>query len=52
MKLLTILAMLVCVISGADAQGNRAQLDGVWILSGSPTIEMTLTSAGKVARAR
>lgn len=52
MKLLTILAILVCVISGADAQGNRAQLDGVWILSGSPTIEMTLTSAGKVARAR
>ena len=52
MKHLTILAILVCVISGADAQGNRAQLDGVWILAGSPTIEMTLTSAGKVARAR
>jgi hypothetical protein len=52
MKLLTILAILVCVISRADAQGKRAQLDGVWILSGSPTIEMTLTSAGTVARAR
>ena len=37
---------------GADAQNKRAQLDGVWILSGSATIEMTLTLAGEAARAR
>jgi len=47
-----VLALLVCVIADADAQDRRAQLDGVWILSGSPTIEMTLTPAGKAARAR
>jgi hypothetical protein len=34
------------------AQGKRAQLDGVWILSGSPTIEMALTPAGEAARAK
>ena len=49
---LLILAFLVCEISGADAQNKRAQLDGVWILSGSATIEMTLTPAGEAARAR
>jgi hypothetical protein len=49
---LLILALLVCAISGADAQNKRAQLDGVWILSGSATIEMTLTPAGDAARAR
>ena len=50
---LLILALLVCAISGADAQNKRAQLDGVWILSGSATIEMTLTLAGEAdARAR
>ena len=47
-----VLVLLVCSISRANAQGKRAQLDGVWILSGSPTIEMTLTPAGEAARAR
>ncbi|HZM59133.1 MAG TPA: hypothetical protein VFB85_05035 [Vicinamibacterales bacterium] len=47
-----ILVLLVGVISRADAQDKRAQLDGVWILSGSPAIEMTLTPAGEAARAR
>jgi hypothetical protein len=47
-----VLALLVCVVSGADAQDKRAQLDGVWILSGSATIEMVLTPAGEAARAR
>ena len=47
-----VLALLVCMVSGADAQNKRAQLDGVWILSGSATIEMMLTPAGEAARAR
>lgn len=47
-----ILVLLVCLIARADAQDTRAQLDGVWILSASPTIEMTLTPAGEAARAR
>jgi hypothetical protein len=47
-----ILALIVCGTSGANAQDKRAQLDGVWILAGSATIEMTLTSAGEAARAR
>ena len=47
-----VLPLLVCVVSGADAQDKRAQLDGVWILSGSATIEMMLTPAGEAARAR
>ena len=41
-----------CWIARADAQDKRAQLDGVWILAGSATIEMTLTPAGEAARAR
>jgi hypothetical protein len=52
MKRFLILALLVCAISGADAQNKRAQLAGVWILSGSATIEMTPTPAGEAARAR
>jgi len=47
-----ILVLFVCTISDANAQDKRAQLDGVWILSGSPTIEMALTPAGEAARAR
>ncbi len=34
------------------AQGKRAQLDGVWILAGNATIDMTLTPAGEAARAK
>jgi hypothetical protein len=49
---LMILTLLVCGIPKAEAQGTRAQLDGVWILAGSATIEMTLTPAGEEARAR
>ena len=47
-----VLALLVCMAAGAHAQDKRPQLDGVWILSGSATIEMTLTPAGEAARAR
>ena len=47
-----ILVLFVCTISEANAQDKREQLDGVWILSGSPSIEMTLTPAGRAARAR
>ena len=35
-----------------SAQGKRAELDGVWILSGTAKIEMSLTPAGEAARAR
>ena len=35
-----------------SAQGRRADLDGVWILNGTPRIDMTLTPAGEAARAR
>ena len=45
------LAMLV-VATTVDGQGKRAELNGVWILAGTPTIEMTLTPAGEAARAR
>jgi hypothetical protein len=34
------------------AQGQRGDLDGVWILAGSARIDMTLTPAGEAARAR
>jgi hypothetical protein len=51
-SLFIVLGLFVCAISGSDAQNTRAQLDGVWILSGSATIEMTLTPAGEAARAR
>ena len=34
------------------AQGKRAELDGVWILSGTAKIELSLAPAGEAARAR
>jgi len=40
------------VAATTHAQGRRAELNGVWILADSPTIEMTLTPAGEAARAR
>ena len=46
------LALLVCGTAAAHAQAARAQLDGVWILARSASIEMTLTPAGEAARAR
>jgi hypothetical protein len=49
---LVTMALLVCGSAAADAQAKRAQLDGVWILARSATIEMTLTPAGEAARAR
>jgi hypothetical protein len=55
MKGRALLFLSLLVVSGtatADAQGARAQLDGVWILARSATIEMTLTPAGEAARAR
>ena len=39
-------------VATAAAQGRRAELDGVWILADSATIEMALTPAGEAARAR
>jgi hypothetical protein len=44
--------LVVSGIATAAAQDKRAQLDGVWILARSATIEMTLTPAGEAARAR
>jgi hypothetical protein len=44
------LAMMVAAATTAT-QGKRTELDGVWILAGSATIEMTLTPAGEAARA-
>jgi hypothetical protein len=38
--------------AAAGAQGKRAQLNGVWILAASATIEVTLTPAGEAARAK
>jgi hypothetical protein len=52
LSLLIVALLFVCRIAKADAQDKRAQLDGVWILAGSATIELTLTPAGETARAR
>ena len=49
---LVTMALLVCGVAAAAAQAKRGQLDGVWILARSATIEMTLTPAGEAARAR
>jgi hypothetical protein len=53
------IVVLMCAAAAPAAQDTRtatqsarAQLDGVWILSRSATIEMTLTPAGEAARAR
>jgi hypothetical protein len=51
-RLATVALLAVVMTATAAAQGKRAQLDGVWILAGSATIEMTLTPAGEAARAR
>jgi hypothetical protein len=48
-------ALAVIAIGAAvalSAQDRRAELDGVWILNGTPRIDMTLTPAGEAARAR
>jgi hypothetical protein len=39
-------------ISAANAQGKRADLDGVWILAGNARIDLALTPAGEAARAK
>jgi hypothetical protein len=49
---LTLVLLFICGIPAAGAQDTHAQLDGVWILAGSATIDMTLTAAGEAARAR
>jgi hypothetical protein len=51
-----VFALLACVTASAAvatfAQSRRAELDGVWILAGNATIDVTLTPAGEAARAR
>lgn len=44
-------ALTMLAAATAGAQGRRAELNGVWILADTPTIEMTLTPAGEAARA-
>jgi hypothetical protein len=52
-RAVTTLALLVAFgVVGGDAQSRRAELDGVWILARSATIELTLTPAGEAARAK
>jgi hypothetical protein len=52
-RAVTTLALLVAFgVGGGDAQSRRAELDGVWILARSATIELTLTPAGEAARAK
>ena len=47
------LALAVLALAATPAaQGRRAELDGVWILADSATIEVTLTPAGEAARAK
>jgi hypothetical protein len=50
--LAAVAACLAVAVSGLSAQGKRAELDGVWILAGNATIDMTLTPAGDAARKR
>jgi hypothetical protein len=49
-------ALTACLLAGVaivDADGKRSDLDGVWILAGSATIEgLKLTPAGEAARAK
>ena len=40
------------VVTSVAAQSKRTELNGVWILAGTPSIEMTLTPAGEAARKR
>lgn len=40
------------IVATPAAQGKRAELNGVWILAGSATIDMVLTPAGDAARAK
>jgi hypothetical protein len=44
--------ILVLQTTVASRQSKRPELDGVWILAGNATIELTLTPAGEAARAR
>lgn len=52
LRAVAIIVMLLAAAAAPAAQGKRAELDGVWILARSATIEMTLTPAGEAARAR
>lgn len=40
------------IVAAPAAQGKRAELNGVWILSGTPKIDLALTPAGEAARAK
>jgi hypothetical protein len=51
-RIAAVALMAVAAAAATAAQGKRAELDGVWILAGSATIEMTLTPAGEAARAK
>ena len=51
-RLATLALLLLVAMTTAEAQARRAELNGVWILAGSATIDMTLTPAGEAARAR
>jgi hypothetical protein len=44
--------VVLAAVTTAAAQGKRAELDGVWILAGSATIDLALTPAGEAARAK
>jgi hypothetical protein len=48
----TAVALLALVVASGTlgAQGKRQELDGVWILAASATIDMALTPAGEAAR--
>jgi hypothetical protein len=48
----TLAGALVAAAVPAQAQARRAQLDGVWILADSATIDLALTPAGEAARAK
>ena len=52
LRLLTLALAVLAIAATSAAQRRRAELDGVWILADSATIEMTLTPAGEAARAK
>jgi hypothetical protein len=48
----TVACVVVIAAANMSAQSKRAELNGVWILAGNATIDVTLTPAGEAARAR
>lgn len=49
---MTLALAVLAMAATSAAQRRRAELDGVWILADSATIEVTLTPAGEAARAK